>query len=152
MGGLFRQAPPNDGILNSVGMTGLDAETVGFDIVTDSAGSNTAMLVAKGNLYTLDLASGKAVSGKTIAGLPSGVRDIAVLPKPTPKQTAMTTDADAMTMKPTAAMSSDYLPKPRSGAMSARMPKPATQMKVTYGMHRSAYAAPKMKRGPQCNR
>ena len=150
-GGLFRQAPPNDGILNSIGMTGLDVETVGFDIATDAAGNNTGMLVAKGNLYTLDLTSGKAVSGKAIAGLPSGIRDIAVLAKPIVKQAA-TMNVDVMTVKPTAAMTSDYLPKPTAGTMGAAMPKSTQQMKVDYSTQRSAYAAPKMKRGPQCDR
>src|SRR5262249_42110542 len=78
LGGLFRQSPPNDGILNVVGTLGLDAENVAFDIYTSPAGVNTGMLIAKGNLYAVDLETGKATSGKAIAGLPSNVRDIAL--------------------------------------------------------------------------
>jgi hypothetical protein len=32
------------------------------------------------------------------------------------------------------------------------MPKSTPQMKVDGGMQKSAYSAPKMKRGPQCDR
>lgn len=80
LGGLFRQAPPNDGILNTIGALGMDAKAVSFDIVTDSAGANTGMLLAGKKLYSVDLGSGKAVAGKDIAGLTGQVSDIAVLP------------------------------------------------------------------------
>jgi hypothetical protein len=46
------------------------------------------MPVANGKLYTLDLTTGVAAGGKTIVGLPSDVRDIAVLPSPAGKQAA----------------------------------------------------------------
>lgn len=80
LGGLFRQAPPNDGILNSIGSLGLDAENVAFDITTDMTGVNTGILLAKGMLYSVDLATGQAQAGKAVAKLPSDVRDIAMLP------------------------------------------------------------------------
>jgi hypothetical protein len=80
LGGLFRQAPPNDGILNTVGALGIDVKAVSFDIVTDGAGANSAMLVSGKKLYTVDLASGKATGDKDIAGLSGQVSDIAVLP------------------------------------------------------------------------
>ncbi len=168
LGGLFRQAPPNDGILNTIGMTGLDADGVGFDIVADGAGANTGMLVAKGNLYTLDLTSGKATGGKAIAGLPSGVRDIAVLPEPARKQAAtMMMNADGMDVKARADTMSGYLPKAMSGTMGGNAPKAAPKMKTGYEMkmgtdrkaqyradyaaQRGAYSSPKTKKGPQCN-
>jgi hypothetical protein len=80
MGGLVRQAPPNDGILNSIGMLGVDAKSVSFDIMTDSAGANTGMLLVGKKLYSVDLASGKTASAKEISGLPGQVNDIAILP------------------------------------------------------------------------
>lgn len=110
LGGLFRQAPPNDGILNSIGMLGIDAENAAFDITTDISGANMGMLLAKGNLYSVDLASGKAVSGKAIAGLPSGVRDIAVIPAMPPKQAANMTKSDGNDVKASAEMTAGYLP------------------------------------------
>jgi Domain of unknown function (DUF4394) len=172
-GGLFRQAPPNDGILNTIGMTGLDADTVGFDIVADGAGQNTGLLVAKGNLYTLDLTTGKAGDGKAIAGLPSGVHDIAVLPAPATKQAATMMIDGGMDMKSRETISA-YLPKamPDNQTMDAQMKpaqaKRAPQMKAgydmkmkvagkphdraDYDMHRSASSDPKMKKSaPQCN-
>jgi hypothetical protein len=80
LGGLFRQAPPNDGILNTIGTLGVDAKSASFDIVSDGAGGNTAMLVAGKMLYSVDLASGKTAAGKAISGLPGNVTDIAVVP------------------------------------------------------------------------
>jgi hypothetical protein len=67
-GTLATQAPPNDGVLNTVGTlgvrTGLQA---GFDIVTDAAGTNHAYAVMtigrarQSRLYRIDLASGAAI-------------------------------------------------------------------------------------------
>ena len=80
LGGLLRQAPPNDGILNSIGMLGLDAKAVSFDIMTDASGANKGMLLAGKKLYSVDLASGKTASAKDISGLPGQVSDIAIMP------------------------------------------------------------------------
>ena len=168
LGGLFRQAPPNDGILTTIGMLGLDVESIGFDIVTDGAGANTGMLVAKGNLYTVDLASGKATGGKAIVGLPADVRDIAILPAIAKKQAAAPMmNADDITVQAKADTTSAYLPKPMSGTMAGGQAKPATQMKAGYdmkmgtdkksqyradnSMQQTASSSPKMKRGPQCD-
>jgi DNA-binding beta-propeller fold protein YncE len=154
LGAVFRQAPPNDGILNTIGMTGLDVDAIGFDIVADGAGGNTAMLVAKGNLYTVDLTSGKAGGGKTIAGLPSGVRDIAVLPAPVRKQAANMMGGDAVGVKPGAETTSGYLPKAMPSAMGGK----PMQMKASVGAKmdmpkKVQYSAPKVmkKGGPQCD-
>jgi len=116
-GALFRQAPPNDGVLNTIGMLGLTVDRIGFDIVTDAAGANTGMLVANGKLYVLDLATGNAAAGKTIAGLPSDVRDIAVLPSAGAKQAA-----DTMIGNGVAAMGG---PSGLPATMSRSMPDPA---------------------------
>ena len=163
---LFRQAPPNDGILNTIGTLGLDADDVAFDIVTDATGANTGMLIAKGNLYTVDLTSGKASGGKKIAGLPSDLRDIAVLPAAAPAKAA---NADMMMMQPDAMQmnakgdntAATYMPKaaPDMMAKSKAATQKAgfdmgkkTQMRADFGMQRNAYSVPKAKRGPQCDR
>jgi DNA-binding beta-propeller fold protein YncE len=80
LGGIFRQAPPNDGILNTIGALGEDAKAASFDIKADGAGGNTAMLLAGKKLYWVDLASGKTTGAKDVGGLPGQVNDIAVLP------------------------------------------------------------------------
>ena len=80
-GAFLKQAPPNDGILNSVGTTGLSSKTIAFDIATDAAGVNTAWLVADGMLYKVDVASGKTSGAVKISGATGAIRDIAVLPQ-----------------------------------------------------------------------
>jgi hypothetical protein len=143
LGALFLQAPPNDGILNSVGTLGLDAENLAFDIYTSPAGVSTGLLIAKGNLYAVDLETGKAASGKTIAGLPSNVRDIAVLPG------AAVKNAKA-----------DYLPE---GMAQGNSPKAMSRMQANPemksssntnppSMQRNAHAYFQVKRGASCDR
>jgi Domain of unknown function (DUF4394) len=78
LGVFLKQAPPNDGILATMGDSGLKGE-IAFDIWTDAAGKNTGYAVAAGTLYTVDIASGASKSVGKIAGLPSGVRDVAVI-------------------------------------------------------------------------
>jgi WD40 repeat protein len=79
IGGLLKQAPPNDGILNAVGKLGVKVDTVGFDIWSDGQGKNEAWLMSGDWLHSVDLASGKATPAVQIKGV-SGVRDIAILP------------------------------------------------------------------------
>jgi hypothetical protein len=81
-GALVKQAPPNDGILNSLGMIGMTAENAAFDIVYEPAGQgmNTGWLMAGESLYQVDLATGKASSVGNITGVSGPVRDIAALP------------------------------------------------------------------------
>ncbi|MBM6596623.1 DUF4394 domain-containing protein [Microvirga pudoricolor] len=79
-GALVKQAPPNDGVLNSVGMIGMPADAVAFDIVAGE-GSNDGWLMAGDTLYKVDLATGKAASVAKIAGVAGTVRDIAAMPK-----------------------------------------------------------------------
>jgi hypothetical protein len=157
LGRLLRQVPPNDGILNSVGSIGVDAEGVAFDISTDSAGTNSAMLLAGGSLYSVDLTTGAALSGKPIAKLPSGVLDIAIMPAKAPNQTAAAdvTQTDGIRTSAKADTTAGYLPKPMPQA------KAKTQMKASIDkpryrkeMRRSAYSAPrKPKHGSvQCDR
>lgn len=79
-GALLRQAPPNDGILNTVGMLGMSGEGVAFDILSDGKGGNQAWAMAGDTLYKIDLATGKGEAAGKIAGVTGAVRDIAILP------------------------------------------------------------------------
>jgi hypothetical protein len=79
-GALMKQAPPNDGILNTLGMLGTKAEAVAFDIVAGEE-MNAGWLMAGDVLYRVDLATGKATLVGKIAGMSGTVRDIAALPK-----------------------------------------------------------------------
>jgi hypothetical protein len=79
-GALVKQAPPNDGILNTLGMLGTKAEAVAFDIVAGEE-MNAGWLMAGDTLYRVDLATGKATLVGKIAGVSGTVRDIAALPK-----------------------------------------------------------------------
>ena len=80
-GAVLRQAPPNDGVLNTIGTLGMSGDGAAFDIVADGQGGNTAWLMAKDTLYRVDLASGKGAEVAKIAGISGTVRDIAVMPK-----------------------------------------------------------------------
>jgi hypothetical protein len=79
MGTFLRQAPPNDGILVTLGDAGLKADDVSFDISTDADGKNTGFVVSGGTLHTLDITNGTVKALGKVAGLPGGVRDIAVI-------------------------------------------------------------------------
>ena len=79
-GGLLKQAPPNDGVLNTVGMLGMPGEGVAFDILSDGKGGNQAWAMAGDTLYKVDLATGKGEAAGKIAGVTGTVRDIAILP------------------------------------------------------------------------
>ena len=143
LGALFRQAPPNDGVLNTIGTIGVSVDKIGFDIAADGAGTNAGVLVANGKLYRVDLTTGKAVGVKTIAGLPSDVRDVAVLLSPTPKQAAnMMTGSDAMGMRTGANPTPTDMSKPMQ--MKPKMEAPRNpRYPADYGMQRT--------KGPQCN-
>jgi Domain of unknown function (DUF4394) len=79
-GAMVKQAPPNDGVLNSVGMLGAPAGDFAFDIVADN-GMNEGWLMSGDMLLKVDLVSGKATSVGKISGINGAVRDIAALPK-----------------------------------------------------------------------
>lgn len=80
-GAVLKQAPPNDGVLNTVGMMGMAGENVAFDILSDGQGGNQAWAMAGDTLYKIDLATGKGEMAAKIAGVTGTVRDIAILPK-----------------------------------------------------------------------
>ncbi|MEA1834443.1 DUF4394 domain-containing protein [Methylobacterium durans] len=79
-GALLRQAPPNDGVLNTVGMLGMKAEVIAFDILADGKGGNQGWAMVGDTLYRVDLTSGKGEMAAKIAGVSGSVRDIAILP------------------------------------------------------------------------
>lgn len=80
-GTLVKQAPPNDGILNTIGKLGVKVDgPIAFDVWSDGKGGNTGWLLAGGALHAVDLASGAAKSVGAVAGLKGKVTDIAILP------------------------------------------------------------------------
>ena len=77
-GALVIQAPPNDGVLNTVGMLGMKvAGPVAFNIVSAKADENAAWLATGGELYSVDLKSGKATSAGKLDGVSGSLTDIA---------------------------------------------------------------------------
>jgi len=77
-GSLVMQAPPNDGVLNTVGPLGVKLSgNVGFNIVSSAPDKNEAWLTMGGALYSVDLTSGKATMVGKIDGLPGYLIDIA---------------------------------------------------------------------------
>jgi hypothetical protein len=80
-GVLVKQAPPNDGTLNTIGALGVKLDGgAAFDIVADGNGGNQAWLVSGNRLYLVDLMKGTARQTNTIGGLKGKLMDIAVLP------------------------------------------------------------------------
>lgn len=79
-GAVLKQAPPNDGVLNTVGKLGMSGKGAAFDIVSDGNGGNSAWLMSGDTLYAVDLATGKGTAAAKIAGVSGTVRDIAILP------------------------------------------------------------------------
>lgn len=81
IGGLLKQAPPNDGILNAVGKLGFKVSgPVAFDILSDGTGNNMAWLLSDGALHSVDLMSGKATASGKVTGAPGAITDIAIWP------------------------------------------------------------------------
>ena len=76
-GHLLSQAPPNDGVLNTIGMLGIKLDgPVAFNIVAKGE-DNAAWLVTGGTLYSVDLKTGKATAAGKIEGLTGKLSDIA---------------------------------------------------------------------------
>ena len=69
---LARQAPPNDGVLNTVGKLGMDvSEVAGFDVAPDGNRAFAALNMAGGtstDMYSIDLNTGAATRVGPIAG------------------------------------------------------------------------------------
>ena len=79
-GTLVKQAPPNDGVLNTVGSLGASPKTVAFDIWSDGT-KNEAWAMTGADLWSVNLETGKATKAATIEGVKGEVKDIAILPK-----------------------------------------------------------------------
>ena len=79
-GSLVTQAPPNDGILNTVGPLGISVKgPVAFNIVATGPDQNAAWLATNGMLYSVDLKTGKATMAGKLNGLTGTLTDIAWL-------------------------------------------------------------------------
>jgi hypothetical protein len=79
-GALVTQAPPNDGVLNTVGSLGMAISgPVAFNIVASQPDKNDAWLATGGSLYSVDLKTGKATMAGKIEGLSGSLTDIAWL-------------------------------------------------------------------------
>jgi hypothetical protein len=77
-GSLVTQAPPNDGVLNTVGSLGMAVNgPVAFNIVAMGEDRNDAWLATGGALYSVDLKTGKATMVGKIEGLSGTLSDIA---------------------------------------------------------------------------
>ena len=76
-GHLLTQAPPNDGVLNTIGMLGVKLDgPVAFNIVNEGRGQR-GVAVNGGTLYSVDLKTGKATAAGKIEGLTGKLSDIA---------------------------------------------------------------------------
>lgn len=79
-GMLLRQTAPNDGDNVVIGALGAMIEgPIGFDIVTDADGMNTAWIAANGALHTLSLETGEITGSWEIAALDVILRDLTVM-------------------------------------------------------------------------
>jgi DNA-binding beta-propeller fold protein YncE len=80
-GTLTKQAPPNDGILTTIGSLGIKIDgPIAFDVWSDGKGMNVGWLLAGGTLHTVDLSTGTAKGVGSITGLTGKITDIAILP------------------------------------------------------------------------
>lgn len=75
------QDPPNDGVLRTVGMTGLPVNTIvdGMDIYTDGKDNYIGFAVAKAALHSLDVGTGKIRRIGVIGNGAAAIIDVAVL-------------------------------------------------------------------------
>jgi hypothetical protein len=80
IGVMVKQAPPNAGILSTLGNIGKKPKAIAFNIQSDGKGGNTGWLLADGTLSTIDISNGQTTAVGSVAGLKGQVRDIAVLP------------------------------------------------------------------------
>jgi hypothetical protein len=81
MGAYAIQDPPNDGILNTIGMTGMGNKKIeAIDIFTDAQGNYTAFAVAGNVLHKLDVGKGTITPMGPIASNPMKIIDVAILP------------------------------------------------------------------------
>lgn len=78
---LMKQAPPNDGILSTVGALGTKVQgPLAFDVYSDCKGMNSGWLLHSGWLSSIDLATGKLTRIGAIKGISGKITDIAIMP------------------------------------------------------------------------
>jgi hypothetical protein len=78
---LVKQAPPNDGILVTIGALGAKLDgPVAFDVYSDCKGMSVGWLLNGGALSSIDLATGKMSPIGAISGISGKITDIAILP------------------------------------------------------------------------
>lgn len=77
---LTRQVPPNDGVLNTIGLMNVPTGPVAFDIAPVGVSGNIGMVVTGGFIYTVNLADGMLTRGPAVTGVRGAIRDIAILP------------------------------------------------------------------------
>jgi hypothetical protein len=81
MGAYAIQDPPNDGILNTIGGTGMAGKRVeAIDIFTDAQGNYTGFAVSGNVLHKLDVGKGTITMMGPVASSPMKIIDVAVLP------------------------------------------------------------------------
>ena len=78
---LVKQAPPNDGILATIGALGVKLKgSTAFDIWSDGKGTSVGWLLTGGRLYSVDLTTGAATMPVKVGGLKGRMLDLAILP------------------------------------------------------------------------
>ncbi len=76
-GHLLSQAPPNDGVLNTIGMLGVKIDGPAAFNIVNKGEENAAWLVTGGMLYSVDLKTGKAAEAGKLEGVTGKLTDIA---------------------------------------------------------------------------
>lgn len=80
MGAYVIQDPPNEGLLTTIGSTGLGRKKVdAIDIFTDPQFNYTGYAVSENTLYKLDVGKGTTAAVGPIASNPTKIIDIAIL-------------------------------------------------------------------------
>jgi len=81
MGAYVIQDPPNDGILTTIGTTGMGNKKVdAIDIFTDAQFNYTGYAVSANTLYKLDVGKGMITAVGPVASSPMKIIDVAILP------------------------------------------------------------------------
>ena len=78
---LLKQAPPNDGVLVTIGaLTEKVKGPIAFDVYSDCKGMSAGWLLYSGWLSSVDLATGKTTRIGAIKGLSGKITDMAIMP------------------------------------------------------------------------
>ncbi|QCI62795.1 DUF4394 domain-containing protein [Phreatobacter stygius] len=74
---LVTQVPPNDGVLNTIGALGITLSGPAAFNIASMNGTNAAWLVTAGNVYSVDLQTGRATMSGALQGLTGALSHIA---------------------------------------------------------------------------